>query len=230
MGRTPSHWIVALAVLSFGLPNAASGQDGTCEQGVAPVDLEMLLEKTIFNVDVLTLSVSLGGPHADSLRSIDTTEDPTRQMEDSVAVMATRSTCANSELEFLRNVSLDQFIDAIRKSSRAAHEAGFIASDTYDLIDRSLRGWYAFLDDRGVRDGDRMSYRIRGDTLGILYRAGDGEILLDQTEIDAARRQSVLAGYFAPGSDFRDGLMKSFFRHRAESADSPPPSPGGDPR
>jgi hypothetical protein len=230
VGRTPNRWILAPALLVIGLPHAARGQDGTCGRGVAPVDLEMLLEKTIFNVDVLTLSVSLGGPHADSLRSMAPEEKPTRQVEDSVALMATRSTCADSELEFLRNVSLGQFIDAIRNSSRAAHEAGFIESETYELIDGSLQGWYAFLDGRGVRDGDRMSYRIRGDTLGILYRASDGAVLLDQTEIDAARRQSVLAGYFAPGSDFRDGLMESFFSGQAGSAERPSTSRGGDGR
>lgn len=229
MGHKSNRWILALVLLSIGRPDPASGQASACEQGVAPVDLEMLLEKTIFNVDVLTLSVTLGGPHADTLRSIDPTDEPTRQAEDSVAVMATRSTCANSELEFLRNVSLDQLLDAIRNSSRAAHEAGFIAPETYDLIDRSLPEWYAFLDERGVRDGDRMSYRIRGDTLGILYRAPDGEVLLDQTEIDAARRQSVLAGYFAPGSDFRDGLMESFFR-RTVATDGASSDPGGDAR
>ncbi len=54
-----------------------------------------------------------------------------------------------------------------------------------------------------------MYYRIRGDSLHTVYLASDGETLLDQVDVGPERRLSVLGGYFAPGSDFRDKLVDS---------------------
>ncbi len=41
------------------------------------------------------------------------------------------------------------------------------------------------------------------------YRSAAGEVLLDQTDVGAERRLSVLGSYFVRKSDFRDGLIKS---------------------
>lgn len=101
--------------------------------------------RTIFNVDVLTLESDLGGPAAGRVRALSSGLTSGRAVDgpvaDSVARIAARGTCADGRLDFLRNVSLDRF--------------------------------------------------------------------LDQTEVSAERRRSVLSGYFAPGSDFREPLICS---------------------
>lgn len=180
-----------------------------CSDGIPELDMGMLLEKTIFRVDVLTLSVHVGGETAASLRQLAADGTITDQEKDSVAWIASGATCATATLDFVRDVSLGRLLGAIRDSSRAARDAGLIEAETYALIDTSLPDWYRFLDGRGVKDGDRMEYEIRGDSLNIQYLTETGDVLLDRTDVGADQRRSVLAGYFAPGSDFRDGLVRS---------------------
>lgn len=210
----------AAAVLVALLAVAATA--GTAQSG-PPVDdeavtMEMLLEKTIFQVDVLTLTVRIKGDRAARLRELARSGPVSEEATDSVARIAAGATRAWAQLEFVRDVSMDRFLDAIRESSRAAVEAGFIDREAFDFIDRSLPKWYSFLVERGVKEGDRMTYRIDGDTLETRYRTHDGDLLLQQTDVGAARRRSVLGGYFAPGSDFREGLVRSLFRDDRERA------------
>lgn len=221
-GRPGAGIAVVVAVLVFlARPGAVRSQPSCLASGPS-VTMEMLLEKTLFQVDVLELSVRVGGEAAERLRALAREGDASSERADSVARIAAGATCAGAQLDFVRDVSLDRFLDAVRESSRAAREAGLIEPETYALIDRSLPEWYAFLEGRGVREGDRMTYGIRGDTLDIRYRGSEGELLLDRTDVDAARRRSVLAGYFARGSDFREGLVDSLFREERSSGDDGP--------
>jgi len=199
-----------LWLLASGMPTPAVGQN-LCSDGTPELAMGMLLEKTILRVDVLNLSVRVGGEAAVRLRHL-VDDGISDQERDSVALIASGATCATATLDFVRNVSLGRLLDSIRNSSRAAREAGLIGPATYDLIDTSLPDWYAFLEGRGVKDGDRMQYQMRGDTLNIRYVTATGDLLLDRTDIGAEQRRSVLAGYFAPGSDFRDGLIRSLGR------------------
>lgn len=175
----------------------------------------MLLEKTIFQVDVLRLDVRLG-PEAtvrlDSLidaRRGDATSSG--DLSDSVAAIALEARDALTSLEFLRDVGLDRFLEGIRDNLRRAEEGGLITRDEFEGISDALPGWYDFLRDRGIRSGDRMLQRIRGDTLRTVYISAAGDTLLDQADTGSHRRLAVLGGYFAPGSDFREGLVESLF-------------------
>lgn len=200
-----------LSLLTVVAPVRASSQEA-CDGAGPEVEMEMLLEKTIFNIDVLELSVRLSGSPAERLRGLAADGTLTNEERDSVAPIAADATCALATLDFVRNVSLRQLFGAIRSSTRDARDAGLIEPETYRLVDASLPEWYAFLDGRGVKDGDRMQYRIRGDSLNIRYVSAEGELLLDRTDVGVERRRSVLAGYFAPGSDFRNGLLQSLTR------------------
>lgn len=199
------------AVCAMGLvaqPGAARAQT-SCPPDAPDLRLGMLLEKTIFHIDVLRLSVDLRGRPAVRLSDLVADGNLTDAERDSIAPIAASTTCGTATLDFVRDVSLDRFLDAIRASSRAAWRAGLIDDGTYRVIDTSLPDWYRFLDGRGVEDGDRMQYEMRGDTLRIRYLTGDGAVLLDRTDVGAGQRRAVLAGYFAPGSDFRDRLIRS---------------------
>lgn len=199
---------VFLAVL--GRPSTSAAQS-PCANAEASVRMRTLLEKTIFNVDVLWLTVDVRGEAAGRLREL---QDQLREggglrgaVADSAAWAAVEATCAEAYLQFVRGTSRSRLLQAIRESTEAARAAGMIDAETYRFVDAGLPSWYPFLEDRGVREGDVMTYRIRGETLRIEYRSVDGEVLLDRTDVGTAR--SVLAGYFAPGSDFREGLLRS---------------------
>ena len=225
MNRLSSHarlWALAGCALLSATP--AAGQTSCWDAG-STVQMQTLLEKTIFNVDVLWLTLQLGGPTGERLRTLSAQRSLDDQVADSVASVAVDAECAVAQIDFVRDVSRDRFLDGLRDSARKAWEASLLDEETYRFIESASSDWYPFLRERGVVDGDRMTYRIRGDTLHIEYRTPDGEVLMDDTDVGAGRSRSVLAGYFAPGSDFRDGLMESLFRDD-EASD---PAGGGAP-
>lgn len=165
----------------------------------------MLMERTLFKVDVLTLYLRFGPETARALGRLADSGAP----RDSLAAVATRSRDAFARLAFLRDVSMNRFLDGVRTDMGRPVEAGWISQATFDEVSASLPRWYAFLESRGVRQGDTMLYRIRGDSLRTLYRSVDGEWLLDQTDVGAPNRLAVMGSYFAPGSSFREGLLDS---------------------
>lgn len=177
--------------------------------------LHVLLERTILGVDVLTLDVRLGAAETARLAALlDREAAPGRgadpdALADSVAAVALAARDALARMEFHRNVGRERFLDGIRDNLRSAVRAGIITVDQYRSIARGLPTWYAFLTDRGVRAGDRLVQRIRGDSLRTVYVGVDGRKLLDQVDVGPHRRLAVLGGYFAPGSEFRDGLVDS---------------------
>lgn len=174
--------------------------------------MHMLLEKTIFQVDVLTLDVRLGPLETARLDSLLAGREFSADLADSVAAVALDSRNVWARIEFQRGVSLDQFLGGIRGNLRRAEKAGIVTPQEYASIVASLPRWYSFLADRSISSGDQMFYRIRGDTLHTVFRSADGENLLDQVDVGPERRLSVLGGYFAPESDFRERLVKSLFR------------------
>ena len=209
---TKRYSLLLLAYLTAPVPVAGQELDlDTASLAPGPVSMEMLLEKTIFKVDVLTLELRFDPPTVESLTALASGRDLNRDLADSVAAVALRARDVWARLRFSRGVSLNQFADAVEKNARRARNAGIISERQFDEVSQNLRSWYAFLEDRRIRDGDEMYYRIRGDTLRTVFRAFDGEILLDQVDVGAERRLSVMGGYFAPGSDFRKKLIESLF-------------------
>lgn len=174
--------------------------------------MHMLLEKTIFQVDVLTLDVRLGPSETARLDSMLAGREFSADLADSVAAVALGSRNVWALIDFQRGVSLDQFLGGVQDNLRHAEKAGIVTPEEYASIAASLPRWYFFLEDRRIRAGDQMFYRIRGDTLRTVFRSADGDNLLDQVDVGPERRLSVLGGYFAPNSDFRERLVKSLFR------------------
>lgn len=211
-----------VAVLLVGVPGVGAQPSGL----VVPVDtaglangpysrMSMLLEKTLFKVDVLTLEVRFGRSSAAALEAAASNQGNRDATYDAVAGAALGATDVWARIRFERDLSFKQFLDAASDNLRGALEAGLIDRQGFSAVSNGLPVWYAFLKDRRVRAGDEMHYRIRGDTLRTVYLGFDGEVLLDQTDIGPERRLSVLGGYFAPGSEFRRPLIHSFLFGRS---------------
>lgn len=185
---------------------AQTAQFDTASLGVGPrARACMLLERTIFQVDVLTVDLRLGPETADEIRRL--VEKGAGR--DSIAAAAIHSQNTYARIQFVRNVGMDQFLDGVRTDLRRTVDAGLIDRETFDSISASLPRWYSFLEDRGVREGDELLYRVRGDTLHSGYRTPADEWLLRQTDVGPERRLAVLGSYLVEGSSFREGLLDS---------------------
>ncbi len=223
--RQPSvglfFWVLAAGVLLLpGRGGTAAGQASspgvavdTASLGHGPYSrMRTKLEKTIFKVDVLTVEVRLGERATRRLEELAAGRREWKRWADSVAAVAIGSKDAFIAITFLRNVSLGQFVDGVADNLRRVAEAGLIERADYEMIRDGLPRWFGFLEERRIHKGDRILYRIRGDTLRTWF-VGEAEgVLLDQTDVGPERRLAVLGSYFVRGSDFRDGLIRSLFR------------------
>src|SRR5690606_27150243 len=108
-----------------------------------------------------------------------------------------------------REVELGQFLDGVRSSLAEAEKAGMITASTRREVSSRLPSWFQAVAERGFREGDRLSYRTSGDTVHTFLVSRAGDVLLEQREQGADQRRALLAGYFAPGSDFRRSLGES---------------------
>lgn len=222
-GRVPMRLMSGcVAVVLMGVPTIGAQPSNL----VVPVDtagladgpysrMSMLLEKTLFKVDVLTLEVRFGPSSAAALQAAASDQGGQDAVYEAVAGAAVGATDVWSRIRFERNVSYQQFLDATRDNLQDALDAGLIDRQAFSEVLDGLPIWYAVPESRRVRNGDEMHYRIRGDTLRTVYVGFDGEVILDQIDIGPERRLSVLDGYFAPGSEFRRPLIRSLLFGRA---------------
>lgn len=207
--------------LALGLPARPAhavlqAADGIPELAIIPAreggTMTMKLERTIFKVDVLTLALRVDAATAADIASVVADEpDYDDDLAPEIAGRAIRADEAVAKIEFLRGVSLDQFLDAVRDDMQKAVDAGLLEPEGYRMVSEGLPQWFGFLRERRIRDGDRISYHVRGDTLRTVYSDPAGDILLDQTDVGRPRVRALLGAYLAPGSSFREGLIRSLW-------------------
>ena len=202
---------ILLAIPGGNLVGQTAPVDTTSLSDAPHGRMQMLWEKTIFKVDVLTLEVRFDHAVAQQFAQLVQGREMSSVLADSIAAVAVEATDVWARIRFERNVSLNQFVDGVRDNAGAARDAGLITDSEFAEIYDGLPQWYAFLADTAIKDGDEMFYRIRGDTLRTIYRTVTGETRLDRTDVGRFRRLSVMGGYFAPKSDFRKGLIASLF-------------------
>lgn len=174
--------------------------------------MSTLLEKSIFKVDVLTLEVRVDEGTANRLADVVTGSEYSDEVADSVAAIAVGAPEVLARITFVREISLDQFLDGTDSDMRRAVEAQLLDRSHYERIKQSLPQWFAFLEERRLLKGDEIAYHVHGDSLVTVYTGVDGVVLLEQTDVGQGARESVLGTYFAPKSSFRSGLIKSLFR------------------
>jgi hypothetical protein len=171
----------------------------------------MRYERTIFNVDVLQLEVGFDAGTAETFSALVDGRSYDEALAQQVADAALAAQDVMVRTQFLRDVSLDQFLDGMRDNLGNARKSGYLTPDEERLIARETAAGYAVLEERGILEGEVMWYRIRGDTLHVAFVALDGEVLLEDRPVGPERRMAVLGGYLAPGSDFREKLIRSLF-------------------
>jgi len=164
-----------------------------------------------FSIDVLSLEIRFGSEVAEKVKSLVQSGDEPSKVADSIADTAIHAQDAFVQIRFVRDISLNRFLQEARENTKLVREAGLIDNPFYEHISENLPIWYASLADRGIREGDELFYRIRGESLRTVYRGVDGRIFVDQEDQGKVASLAVLGGYFVAKSKFRKGLLQSLF-------------------
>jgi hypothetical protein len=174
--------------------------------------MHMLLEKTILKVDVLTVDVRFGKAVQGKLQQLASGKQYSDELGKQLADTVIAADDALVQLRFVRDVSLDQWMDGVFENLDQAQAAGLISGKLKQKVKDSLPNAFAAVKERGYKEGDRVLYRVKPDSLRTVVVAKDGAVLVDKTDQDKEALRVVLASYFAPKSDFREPLLKSFFK------------------
>lgn len=198
---------------SIQLPPGAPGMEVDALASGPHSTARMLLEKTIFGFDVLTVEVRFDSATQERIRKIAGSKPGPRDLVDQVALAAVDARDVFARLEFLRNVSLDRWVEGASDGLRKGWQAGIIEEETYRNVAGNLSYWFRAISARGFRRGDQILYRGYPGRLRTVLVSNSGEVLLDQTDEGASHRRALLAGYFAPGTDFREPLVRSLLNN-----------------
>lgn len=174
--------------------------------------MHMLLEKTFLKVDVLTVDVRFGNAIHAKLKELAQGKAYSDALGKQVANVAIAADDAVVQLKFARDVSLNQWMDAVRDNLKQARDAGLITPAVQQKVAQGLPTWFAAIKDRGYKKGDRVLYRVKSDSLRTVVVAPDGKVFVDRMDRDKDAPHVVMASYFAPESDFRELLLRSLFK------------------
>lgn len=208
---------VLLGTLLAHAPAAAQSREP--ELGSTPGShMHALLQRTVFKVDVLTVDLCFDAPTGSRIAGIAVRGRHTGSAADSVTRAALSGQVALARVEFLRDIPLRDFLEGVGEDLGTAVAAGLVPDSVRRALVAGLPGWYAPLQRRGIRKGDLLVYELQPTTVRTVFLSAGGEVLLDRTEEGRARRNSPLATWLAPGSQFRAGLLQSLQRQRVRSA------------
>lgn len=174
-------------------------------------NMSALVEKTIFAIDIFRVSIMFGDDTARDLASLARGHRYSEQRADRIAGRAYRADNAYVRIVFQRDIDFDDFLDGVRENLEKARKAGMISANTESHVSRALPNWFSFLNQRGIRQGEQILYRAYPDKLRTVYLDTAGRELFDQTDMGKTPPMTMLAGYFAPGVDARERLVRSLF-------------------
>jgi hypothetical protein len=169
----------------------------------------MLLEKTIFGFDVLTLEIRVDPGTQDRLERLARNQAYSAELARRATAVVLDAPNASITLRFVRDVDFDRWLEGARDGVAQAARANLIPRETARDVAGRLPRWFAPVVDRGFLEGDRILYRIHPDRLRTLVVSQEGAVLVDQTDVGAIHGRTVLAGFLAPGTDFREPLVRS---------------------
>ncbi|NJD10643.1 MAG: hypothetical protein FIB01_09490 [Gemmatimonadetes bacterium] len=183
--------------------------------------MHTLFQRTFLKVDVLTIDVCFDAPTAQRFATVAGRGPLTGAAADTITRAALAGARAQGRIEFLRTISLDEFLDGVAEDMQKAVKARVLGDSIYKAVVAGLPASYAFLEKRRIRKGDQLVYDMAGDTIRTRYIGADGTVLLDELAVARQRRNSPLATWFTPGSAYRSGLLQSLQRDGARAADEP---------
>jgi hypothetical protein len=185
---------------SLGSPELAQGPFSS---------MHMMLQKTILRINVATIDVRVDRQAQARLAELARGKPYSDDLAQQLAPVAIGAGRAVVQMQLVRAVSLDRWMGVVRDNLKQARAAGLISKELEQKVGAGLPQWFAALDKRGYEKGDRVLYSIAPDSLRTVVVSAGGQVLVDMTDADQGIRRVVLASYFAPGSDFREPLLRS---------------------
>ena len=173
--------------------------------------MHMLLQKTIFRVNVATIEVRVDKAAQGRLAGLARGQAYSDGLAQQLASVLIGAGHAVVQMKFKRDVSLDRWVGVVRDNLEEARKAGLIPADLEKRVSQGLPQWFGALKKRGYEKGDRLIYAVAPDSLRTVVVSTSGQVLVDRMEREQGARRVVMASYFAPGSDFREPLLRSLF-------------------
>jgi hypothetical protein len=213
--RSSAASLAILAVLCAGsamaegtLPSVGGGPD--LAQGPFAY-MHMLLQKTFLRINVATIEVRVDKAAQARLAGLGKGQAYSDGLAQQLAPIAIGAEHAVVEMKFKRDISLSRWMGVVRENLEQARKAGLIDAGLEKRISDALPQRFAALKDRGYEKDDRLIYAVGADSLRTVVASKTGQVFIDNLEKDQGARRVVMASYFAPGSDFREPLLRSLF-------------------
>jgi hypothetical protein len=209
---TVGAWLLVALFTSTSVASEPLPSLDSSELAQGPYSLmHMMLKKTILRINVATIDVRVDGQTQNRLAGLAGGQAYSDNLAQQLAHVAIGAERAVVQMQFKRDVSLDRWIGVVRENLEQARVASLIDANLEKRVSQGLPQWFAALARRGYEKGDRLIYAVGRDSLRTVVVSPTGQVLVDRSDRDPGSRRVVLASYFAPGSDFREPLLRSLF-------------------
>jgi hypothetical protein len=167
-----------------------------------------LFEVTFMKIDVADVEVRLTDADAAALQALVAEGKRTGDRRRRAAAILNAADPIAYGMTFKRDSDQDRFFKGMLGNMARAVEAGELTADEYAGVEAHYRRLMAPHAERGTLKGDRLLYRLEGDTLRLLYLGAGGEVLVDQQLDDGIWQRAVRASYTGEKSKLRDKLAE----------------------
>ena len=174
--------------------------------------LSMLFEVTMFGIDVADVDAYIAPDDAAAIAAIADADDFDDDTRERVAALLLEADPCVVSMRFLRDAGWDRFMSGTKKNLESAVKDGMISEQEFEAIWQQFAEDFAGLDERGVKKGDAIFYRIDEDRVQTVYFAASGEVLVHLSREGPERARATRGAYFGPNSDFSEKLIKSLER------------------
>ena len=202
--------LIAGASLAAPLPVLEGGDLG---QGPYAA-MHMLLQKTVLNIKVATIDVRFDKGTQGRFAQLAGGKSYAPDLGHQLALAAIDARHAVVVMQFQRDIPLNRWIGVVKDNLEQARKAGLITREVEQRVGNSLAEWFGALKDRGYEKGDRLMYAVTPDGVRSLVASAGGKVFVDRVDKGHDGRRVVISSYFAPGSEFREPLLRSLVEQK----------------
>jgi hypothetical protein len=191
---------------------ALAGPEAELAQGLgtgAFAALQMRFEVTFMKIDVADVDVRLSSAAAREIERIAPVRDFSDDVADAIAAVLLETDTLLVRMKFRRDADFEKFLNGARNNLDAARRGGVISEEEFGEVYSGLASTMSSLDERGVKKGDTVCYRLDGSTLRIVYLDAGGAALVDESHGGSQWARGIKGSYFSKESRFRDKLIRS---------------------
>ena len=171
--------------------------------------MHMLLQKTFIKINIATVEVRVDKPTQNRLAGMARGQAYSEGLAQQLTHVTIGAERAVVQMQFKRDISLDRWMGFTRDNIGQARAAGFITADIEKRASQSLPQSFAALKSRGYQKGDRLIYSVAPGGLRMVVVSAGEQVFIDRMDTEQGAQRVVLAAFFAPGSDFREPLLRS---------------------